>query len=284
MFPILIDFGSHELPLLGRTHLFLPTYGAVFAGATVLAWWWFLRRGRTLGIAEDRLFSLSFYTLVAGIVGAKLTLVAVDWRMYLEHPVALAGTLRAAGVLMGGIIAGGLMFAAYARRAGLPFLRLADAIAAPLALAQGLGRFGCFLAGCCWGVRASQHTPFALTFTDAAAHRQTGVELHVPLVPTQLYQMTNDLLLAALLTWLWKRRPEPAGTIAWLYVLLYCVGRGVIEFWRGDRDRGLYFGEVVSTSQLLSLAGVALALAMLLRGRRALRGGGALAAAARARR
>lgn len=268
MFPTLLDFGTHDLPLLGETHLALPTYGTLFAAATILAWWWFLRRGRTLGIPEEQLFNLSFYTVLAGIFGAKLTLVVVDWQRYLQHPGELWGTLRSAGVLMGGVAVGALVFVIYARRQGLPLHLLGDAIAAPLAFAQSVGRLGCFCAGCCWGRPAAEDAWFSLTFTDPAAH----APLHSARVPTQLYQMVNDLLLALLLTWLWRREPRPAGTVFWVYVLVYSVTRGVIEFWRGDASRGLYFGDAVSTSQLIGAAGVALALAMLIRGRLGLRG------------
>lgn len=267
MFPTLIDFGTHNLPLLGEKHLFLPTYGFLFAGGAVLAWWWFMRRGRDLDVSPDSLFNLSFYALLAGIVGAKALLVLLDWRVYLEHPAELLGTLRSAGVLVGGVVAAGLVFTLYARRNGLPLYRLADAIVAPLALAQGIGRLGCFSAGCCWGVPA-HGSGFSVTFTDPMSHAQTGVPLHVPLVPTQLFQMVNDLLLAAILTWLWRRRVKPAGTTLWIYVLLYSVGRGLIEFWRGDVARGLFFGDQVSTTQLFAAAGIVVASVMLLRGRR----------------
>ena len=268
MFPILVDFGTHDLPLFGRTHLFLPTYGLVFALATVVAWWIFLRRGRALGVAEDALFNLSFYSLLGGILGAKLTLVLVDWRTYLAHPAELLGTLRAAGVLLGGVVGGAFVFVVYARRHGLPLFPLADQIAAPLALAQGFGRLGCFAAGCCWGREVSEHALFSVTFTDPAANDQTGVPLDVPLVPTQLIQMANDLALAGLLAWLARRPTRRPGSVFWLYVLLYSVTRGVIELWRGDTQRGLYFADTLSTSQLIGLGGVVLALFMLARGRR----------------
>ena len=61
-------------------------------------------------------------------------------------------------------------------------------------------------------------------------------------------------------------RVRPAGTVFWCYVLLYSVGRGVIEFWRGDAFRGLYFGGTISTSQIIAIGGVVLSVAMLLRG------------------
>lgn len=271
MFPILVDLGRHDLPLLGERHLFLPTYGFLFAVAVLVAWWWYMRRARSLGLPEDKLFNQIFYGLLGGIVGAKLLLILIDWRYYLERPAAILGTLRSAGVLIGGVILGALVFTLYARRNGLPLFRLGDAIAAPLALAQSIGRLGCFSAGCCWGSPAHADAALAITFTNPEAAQQTGVPLNVPLVPTQLIQMANDLLLALLLTWLWRRRLRPDGTVFWIYVVLYSVGRGIIEFWRGDRERGLYFGDLVSTSQLFALAGIAFGLFMLWRGFRSRR-------------
>jgi phosphatidylglycerol:prolipoprotein diacylglycerol transferase len=134
MWPVLIDLGTRELPLLGRTHLFLPTYGVLFALGTVLAWWWFVRRARSLGVPDEQVFNLSFYSLLAGIVGAKLTLILLDARAYWQHPADLLGVVRSAGVLLGGVLAGALVFVMYSRRHGLPLFRLADAVAAPLAL------------------------------------------------------------------------------------------------------------------------------------------------------
>jgi phosphatidylglycerol:prolipoprotein diacylglycerol transferase len=262
--PILIDFGWHELPILGRTHLFLPTYGVLFATGALLAWWWFMRRARTLGVNEEKVFNLGFYSLLAGILGAKLALIAVEWRYYLDHPTEVVSSIRSAGVLMGGVLFGSLAFAYYARRSGLPLLRLGDAAAAPLALAQSIGRLGCFSAGCCYGVPGHH---FTVTFTDPMAAAQTGVPLNLPLVPTQLIQMTNDLILSAVLTWLWRRRIEPAGSVFWWYVLLYGITRAIIENWRGDTVRGLYFGGLASTSQILAAAAVLLAAIMLVRGR-----------------
>jgi len=264
--PLLVDFGRHDLPWFGETHLFLPTYGALFALAALVAWSWFLRRGRALGVADDRLFNISFYSLLGGIVGAKLALVALDWRTYLADPAALAGVLRSAGVLMGGVIGGAVVFVLYARRQGLPLHALGDAVAAPLALGQAIGRLGCFAAGCCWGRSCDPRHPLAVTFRNPVAHEQTGVPLGVPLVPVQLIQLASDLLLALLLAALWRRRLEPPGTVFWLYVVLYGLTRGTIEFWRGDVQRGLHFGGTLSTSQSIAIVAVALGAVMLVSG------------------
>jgi phosphatidylglycerol:prolipoprotein diacylglycerol transferase len=268
MFPVLIDLGTWDLPFIGETPIFLPTYGVLFATSVVVCWWWFARRGRELGIDPERQFNLAFYAVLAGLIGAKALLIALDWRLYLANPRLILGTLRSAGVLVGGVTGGALAFVWYSRRYGLPTWRLADALAAPLALAQGIGRLGCLAAGCCWGRAVSADNPLAIVFTDPRAGAQTGVPLHTPLVATQAIQMVADVALAGVLTLLWRRRPEPPGTVFWSYVLFYSVVRGVIEFWRGDVARGLWLGGAVSTSQLFALGGIVVACTVLLVGRR----------------
>src|SRR5262249_52156853 len=157
----------------------------VFALGALSAWWWFLRRAAALGLPAEPAFNLAFYTLLGGLLGAKVTLVLVDLRYYLDHPREILGTIPRPRVLMGGALAGVTVFILYARARALPILALGDAIVGPLALAQGIGRIGCFLAGCCWGIPASGFC--AVRFTNPAAHDQTGVPLDTPLLPVQLF-------------------------------------------------------------------------------------------------
>jgi phosphatidylglycerol:prolipoprotein diacylglycerol transferase len=265
MHPILVDFGTYDLPVLGATHLFLPSYGVIFAAGALAAWWWFLARARRLGLPQEPVFNLAFYTLLAGLLGAKLTLIVVDLPYYLAHPAEILGTIRSAGVLMGGLLAGSLTFVLYARKHRLPLRELADAIVAPVALAQGIGRLGCLAAGCCYGVESQAWC--AIRFTSVSAHEQTGVPLEVPLLPVQLIEFTFDVVLACVLTLLWRRRPKPEGTVAWIYLVAYGAGRATIELWRGDAVRGLWFGGAVSTSQLFGAAAVVAGLVLLVHDR-----------------
>jgi phosphatidylglycerol:prolipoprotein diacylglycerol transferase len=254
MHPILVDFGTFNLPVFGPTHLFIPTYGVIFALGALAAWSWFVARARRLELPQEPVFNLAFYTLLAGLLGAKLTLIVVDLPYYLANPAEILGTIRSAGVLMGGVFGGAAAFVLYARAQNLPIWDLADAIAAPLALAQGIGRLGCLAAGCCYG--AATGSWCAVQFTSIAAHEQTGVPLGVPLVPVQLIEFAFDVVLALVLTLAWRRRPGPAGNVFWIYLIIYGAGRATIEHWRGDAVRGLWFGGAVSTSQLFSLAAV----------------------------
>ncbi len=265
MHPILIDFGTFDLPLFGSTHLFLPSYGVIFALGALAAWSWFVARARRLKLPQEPVFNLAFYTLLAGLLGAKLTLIVVDLPYYLAHPADILGTIRSAGVLMGGVLGGGVAFILYARKHRLPLGELADAIAAPLVLAQGIGRLGCYAAGCCYGVASDAWC--AVRFNSVAAHHQTGVPLGTPLAPVRLIEFAFDLGLALILTFAWRRRLQPPGTVLWIYFVIYGAGRATIEIWRGDSVRGLWLGGFVSTSQLFSVAAVAIGAFFLIRDR-----------------
>jgi len=121
---------------------------------------------------------------------------------------------------------------------------IADLAAPALVLAQAVGRLGCLSAGCCYGRACA--LPFAVTF-----HHPGGMApLERPLHPTQAYHAAANGLLFVVLWQSARRRPVP-GLVAGLYLLLYPVGRFIIEFFRGD-PRGSWLG--LSTSQWVSLA------------------------------
>ena len=76
-------------------------------------------------------------------------------------------------------------------------------------------------------------------------------------------------ILVALVGWFWLRHRRRYGVPTALMLLQYAACRFVIEFFRGDEVRGMWFGGRVSTSQLVSVVLFALGLALLLRRRSA---------------
>lgn len=247
MHPILIDFGFFEL----------PTYGVLLAAAFLLALWLMGKLARREGIEADHVSNLWVTMLLAGLIGAKLTLYLVEWRMYWANPASFLTTWRSAGVYYGGFVAAAVTAALYLRRHHLPLGKVSDLVAPALALGQSVGRWGCMAAGCCYGKPAT--VPWAVTFTDPRAHQITGVPLHQALHPTQAYLSLNALLLCGVLLLLLRAKRAwhfPDGMVFWTYVLLYGATRFVLEFYRND-PRG-QIGPL-STSQFLGLTGVAVA-------------------------
>jgi phosphatidylglycerol:prolipoprotein diacylglycerol transferase len=251
MFPILLRLGP----------LTLPTYGVLMAAAFLVALQVARRHAEQDGIDPESLTGLFIVILICGIGGAKLTLYLVDWRYYVTHPAAILSSWRSAGVYYGGFLGAALASLWYVRRHRLPLGPVADAIAPSVALAQSIGRLGCFAAGCCYGLPT--HVPWAVTFTDPEASAITGVPLGIARHPTQIYLSLNALVVFGLLLLVrrWKvRRSLPDGVVFWSYVLLYSCGRFALEYLRADPRGAL---GPFSTSQGIAILGVIVAVCAL---------------------
>jgi phosphatidylglycerol:prolipoprotein diacylglycerol transferase len=248
MHPILFEFGNWPV----------YSYGVLLAVAYLAALQLAVVRARRIGLDGSRVMDLGIYLIISALVGAKLMLVLVDFNYFLAQPAELLSLVRAGGVFYGGLIAAVGVALVLVRRYGLPMWTTADLFAPGIALGHVIGRFGCLLAGCCYGRPTDM--PWGLTFTDPVAFSNVGTPLGVPLHPTQLYDAGAELLIMVLLLLTEKKGRVFAGRTFWFYILLYGVSRFIIEFYRGD-DRGAVAG--LSTSQFISIVAVPLALIML---------------------
>jgi phosphatidylglycerol---prolipoprotein diacylglyceryl transferase len=231
---------------------FLHTYGVLVALAFLAGLWMSTRLARQAKLNPDAVTNLGIYCALAAIAGAKVMMFLVDIPYYTEHPgeIFSLSTLQAGGVFYGGLLGALAMAAWYMRKTHLPALPTADVFAPGIALGHGIGRLGCFSAGCCWGVEC--HLPWAVTFTNPVANQLVGVQLNVPLHPTQLYESFAEFLIFGILFWL-IRRPHSAGAIISLYLMLYSTARFIIEFFR-FHEQGNLWGGPLDTSQWLSIA------------------------------
>jgi phosphatidylglycerol:prolipoprotein diacylglycerol transferase len=102
---------------------------------------------------------------------------------------------------------------------------------------------------------------WAVTFSDPDAARIGGAPLGVALHPVQLYESLVCAVLFVVLLRL-KRRTRFDGEVILSYTLLYAVARFILEFFRGDADRGFVLGGLLSTSQLIAVLLAPLAIAL----------------------
>ena len=230
----------------------LHTFGLLLATAYLTAFWWLTREGRRKGLDADALASLGIWAIVGAILGAKALLVVRTLPEYAAAPSELLSfsVLTSAGDFYGGFL-GALMATAifFRRHPRLPFWRSADLAGPAIALGQAIGRLGCFMAGDDYG--RPTDVPWSVTFTDADAARIGGAPISVPLHPVQLYESIVCLILFALLVRL-GRRKRFEGDVILAYTFLYAIARFILEFFRGDGDRGFVFGSALSTSQFIA--------------------------------
>jgi len=255
------------LPSLVRIgDFFLPTYGLLVTLGFLSGLWLAARLARRAGLDKDAVLNLGIYSALAGILGAKLLMVLLDWNYYRTNPreIFSLSTLQAGGVFFGGLIAALLAAVFYLRRKRLPGLATADLFAPSLALGHAIGRLGCFAAGCCWGVPTG--LPWAVTFRNPTSHQLFGTPLHQPLHPTQLYESLAE---AAIFLLLYRRygRPHAPGAILGWYLVLYPGARFLIEFVRAHDQANPPWGPLY-LEQWLALALVLAGLWLIGRARR----------------
>jgi phosphatidylglycerol:prolipoprotein diacylglycerol transferase len=253
MHPILIKIGSFQL----------PTYGTLFALALISAMYMVTRLGKREGIDPARLLDFSTWLIIVGLLGSKVLMILTEWNFYGKNPGEIFSwnTLQAAGVFYGGFASATFFAIWYIKVYRLPLLKVFDIYAPAIALAQSIGRLGCFSAGCDYGKPTTSF--LGVVFTNPLSQQLTGVPIGVRIYPTQVFESLATFMIFGILLWQYRRKAYD-GQIFIIYLSLYAVARFFIEFLRGDEDRGFVFNHLLSTSQFIAILALLTAAVMVL--------------------
>ena len=218
MYPVLFSWG--------RLHIY--SYGLMMALALLggLLWTGFWAKKRAIA-TFDQIMDLAFFVILGGLVLAKVVNLLYDFPTYRHNPAAIFSGY--AGSFFGGVIGGVLAGVVYTKRAKIATWRLADVIALYIPLGHILGRAGCLLAGCCYGVASA--VPWALPCAAGDP---------LPRHPTQIYEMlANAVIFLVLFTFDRRVRQGKSrffdGFLFALYVSLYCFARTIVEAFRDSQ-------------------------------------------------
>ena len=151
-----------------------------------------------------------FVLFISGIVGARILYVGLHWEAYRGNLLSIFHLQEGGLVWYGGFFSALFFGIFYARWRHWPILKLADLLSPVVAFAHGLGRIGCFLNGCCYGLR-----------TDSGRY------------PTQLIESLGLFLISGVLFYFSKPGGRQ-GRVLWMYIFLYAMLRFCVEFLRGD--------------------------------------------------
>lgn len=232
--PVLFEWGP----------LSVYAWGLTLSLAILLGTFLAMRLAGKIGIDSDRMLNLAIVLVLGGIAGARLFYVFVyQPGYYMSNPLQIFalwnGGLVYYGALIGGFIAGTV----YILRKRLPFWPLADAVSPSLALGYGIVRIGCFFNGCCYGKPTESPLGIIFPYIEGA---QSANEL--ARYPTQLFSSLFGFILLGILLLLWRKKRFD-GQVFLTFLILYAIGRSVVEYFR---ENLLVFGPV-TVSQLVSL-------------------------------
>lgn len=228
MHPILFKIGP----------LTIHTYGVLVAAGFLLGIALAVGQARKEGIPSDKILDLGFYVLLAAIIGSRLFFVVINAGHYLKNPIEILKIWEGGLVFYGGILFAVPVAIWYIKKNGLGIWSTGDIFAPSIAIGHAIGRLGCFSAGCCYG-RPAEWLPWAITFTDPESLAKIGIPLH----PTQLYESLGEFINFLILITL-RRHQSFRGQLFWTYLLLYSALRFIVEFFRGDENRGFIFGDI----------------------------------------
>lgn len=232
-----INILGREIPLYGI--FFFLGIGVAAAVAAILH--------KNAGLDMFDIAGSGVYIMIGAIIGAKLLFIAVTLPQIIEMNIPFTALIKGGFVFYGGLLggAGGLLI--YVRQFKMQLSPFADLYTTVLPLGHAFGRVGCFCAGCCYGIPWKH----GHIYTSTAGTTPLGV----PLLPIQLIESAALLVLfgVQIALYLCKRRTW-RNTL--FYFIAYPALRFVLEFFRGDTERGKIAG--FSTSQLVSLLVIAL--------------------------
>lgn len=212
----------------------LRAYALLIIAGIVVAIWLgskrYVARGGSAGVIGD----IALWAVPFGIIGGRLYHVITDWQLYFAPGGSgIVGAVRIwdGGLgIWGAVALGGLGAWIGARRLGVALPPIADAIAPGIALAQAIGRWGNYFNQELFG--APTTLPWGLEI--APQFRPEGYAEYATFHPTFLYESLWMVGVALVLMWADKRFQMGHGRVFALYVLLYTLGRGWIEYLRID--------------------------------------------------
>ena len=219
------SFSVFELGPL-RIHV----YGILMGIEVATAWYLSARRYEKFGGSRAAGESAGFWAITIGFIGARLAYVLPRLGSYSDDWLGVFRIWEGGIALYGGLLFGTVaaLFVVYRRRGSL--LMFADAAAVGLPAAQAIGRWGNYFNQELFGTPTSLPRGLEIDPENRPAAYPDAETFH----PTFLYEMLWNLGLIVLLLWLERRFKLRRGTSIAAYMILYSVGRFLLELIRTD--------------------------------------------------
>jgi phosphatidylglycerol:prolipoprotein diacylglycerol transferase len=210
-------------------------------------------RANPLGhIRPEHVDDIVFYIALGAIVGGRIGYMLVyATSELLADPLSLFRVWEGGMSFHGGLVGVLVAMWLYGRSIGAPFFVVTDFIAPWVPAGLLAGRIGNFINGELWGKPTSPDAPWALIVDGQARHA------------SQLYEAFLEGIVLFLVLWLYTQKPRPTMATSGLFLIVYGVGRFLVEFVRvPDAQMGYLAFGWLTTGQLLStpmiVAGIAL--------------------------
>jgi phosphatidylglycerol:prolipoprotein diacylglycerol transferase len=214
MYKVLFNIGGFPVYSYG-----LMLIIAFFVGVAIAR-----MRASQYGLKPDQIWDVSFWVLIAGVLGARIVFILQELPYYLEHKDKLFA-LRFDGLTSyGGLLGGLIAFIVWSLVTKVPLLKILDCIAPSVFIGHAIGRIGCLLNGCCYGGQCD--LPWGIH-----VHDDHGMLLPGLYHPAQIYDSIFNIV-GFVLALLIARRGLKSGQMMSLFLIFHGLARVIYEVWR----------------------------------------------------
>lgn len=277
---------NYRLFQIGGVNIY--TYGTMVAIAFLTGIFLGVYRAKKLGENPQNILDLCLYIMIGSIAGARLVFVMNNWEYFRNNLIEILFIQQGGLVFYGGMIAAVLIAIIYLKLKHLSILLYLDILTPSLAIGHAIGRIGCFFNGCCYGkvpesgslfgflaVRFPRIVDKIMVTPEHFSEQVIGSPPYVdhlykglitdeavcslPVYPTQLFSAAMNFAFFVIVTYMFRTR-KFNGQIWWSYLIMYAVGRFLIECIRGDVPR--IEPTPFTFSQLISIAMFAVGIIM----------------------
>lgn len=247
--------------------LTIYSYGLMLGISFIVASFILAKEYKRVGLPDSVASEITLMAIIFGVAGSKLFHLFENWDEFLHNPVSM---MFSPGGLTyyGGFILVTIAIVLYCRAKKIPFLRLADLTAPSLAIAYGIGRIGCHLAGdgdygiptkLPWGVNYENGIVKPMDMFRGSIFEKNFpggfVPNNTPLHPTPIYEFLGALVIFGIL-WYYRKKALDAGRLFMLYLVLSAIARFSVEFLRLNPGFALGMTEAQFISVVLFVGGL----------------------------
>lgn len=216
----------------------------------IVAYILIIREGKKQGLQKEFISDLIFYTLIIGILGARVYYCVFNLDYYLANPSEILKIYNGGLAIHGGVIAGLIFVYLYTKKKNVSFIKILDIVAPAVIIAQSFGRWGNFF---------NQEAHGGITTY------QNLKNMHIPefiingmhiegkyYYPTFFFESIWCLIGFIILMIARKNKNLRKGFQIGFYFIWYGIGRFFIEAFRTDSL--MFFG--LKIAQIVSLIGI----------------------------
>jgi len=165
---------------------------------------------------------VTIVTIISGFVGARICSVLLNLHLYLKDPLRIFCFWKGGFSWQGAFIIGTLVFIIFLRINKENIKKWLDALIFGILLGHAIGRIGCFLHGCCYGIITN--VPWAINFPSL----RNNFLRH----PTQLYEAFSYFIIFLSLYSYSNKTKLRDGSLFFIGSIIQSFARFFIEYFR----------------------------------------------------